>query len=96
MSSRSDRAIHSLSPREEREREKERELKREVCACVCTEKERCGDGGGTDALFLLTLSKPLHCAPPCSEWKPICHRSTSQHTRRGLDCWKHKSIQCEM
>lgn len=83
---------------------------RSVCACVCvgvrvcvcvhvrTEKERWGwgGGGGTDALFLLTLSKPLHCAPPCSEWKPICHRSTSQHTRRGLDCWKHKSIQCEM
>lgn len=62
MSSRSDRAIHSLSPREERERQrkkKRREGGREKCAY--------GRGGGIDALFLLTLSKPLHCAPPCSE-----------------------------
>lgn len=28
---------------------------------MCTEKESWG--GGTYALFLLTLSKPLHCAP---------------------------------
>lgn len=52
MSSRSDRAIHSLSPREEREGERrngERVEERGVCECVCArvrKKRDCWGGGG--------------------------------------------------
>lgn len=51
MSSRSDRAIHSLSPREEREGERrngERVEERGVCECVCArvrKKRDCWGGG---------------------------------------------------
>lgn len=50
VSSRSDRAIHSLSPREEREGEKEEEERRKrermEERSVCVGKKRDGEGGG--------------------------------------------------